>query len=411
MSAEAPVAAPLAPSDADRPHALASPASASPVRQRLEYLDGIRGIVATMVVLAHLSAFASVPRAVAVFGLANWVAVFITLSGFCLYLPAANRDRPAMPRPFWPFMRRRALRILPPWYASLAMCTAVGWLFVAAGYTPPFSFVPADWLDVLTHATLLHSMTLYSGSINGPGYTLGTEWQLYVLLLPFLLIARKASWPVLLGLVVGAAAAPVPGIPGKLLHKVLSPTFTTPFVIGMLSARLAYRWRGLPPVGTPRGERLTLLLLAGVTLAAIAGYVELNPRSVDLGAWCAALAAGATCLLLQRRPRCAPARLLASRPARTLGTLSFSLYLVHFPLLALLAFAAWDVGVPADRAWYLVQLPGLVVIFAFAYAFYLAFEKPFAAGFRPADWLRDGLPAHLSASAFWRLTGARAFHR
>src|ERR671932_1930004 len=83
---------------------------------RLEFLDGIRGFAAAMVVVHHLSAFTAVPALVAALSLGNpWVAIFITLSGFCLYLPSARRERAQMPRPFWEFMNRRARRIVTAW--------------------------------------------------------------------------------------------------------------------------------------------------------------------------------------------------------------------------------------------------------------------------------------------------------
>jgi peptidoglycan/LPS O-acetylase OafA/YrhL len=351
-------------------------------RPRFDFLDGIRGLAASMVVIYHLPAFASVPDPVAAIGLGNpWVAIFITLSGFCLYLPAARLQVVTMPRSFASFMCRRALRIIPTWYASLLLCTSVGWLFASADYHQQFQFLPQYWLDVLSHLSLVHSMTRYSGSINGPGYTLGTEWQLYILMAPFLWIARRHGWLVLLGFV-AFTALPFPGIPGQLVHKMLSPTFATPFVVGIIAARAACRSPGLVPAQTSSGEQCTSFLVAGLCLIAIVAFFVINPHNGDLGAWAASAATGLGCVFMTGHPTSAPARILSCRPVRRLGSFSYSLYLTHFPLLALLAFGAVIARIPGEQTWYLVLLPGLILVFGFAYLFHVLFERPFVSGGR-----------------------------
>jgi peptidoglycan/LPS O-acetylase OafA/YrhL len=325
-----------------------------------------------MVVAHHLPAFCTSPEWVNILGLGNpWVAIFIALSGYCLFLPAAGRDKPEMPRPFWEFMRRRARRIIPPWYASLVLCVLVGWFFAQQQFPPPFSFLPKDIWDILTHLTLTHSMVVYAGSINRPGYTLGTEWQPYILMILFLLVARRLGWWVLLigiGLLPFIPIAPVE----KIVSKVFNPTFTMPFVLGMLGARAT---RTLPHEGerVPRHTAIaTVLTLLGVT-----GYLLLTHRDHDRACWFAGLATAAGCFWMTRYPQALPTRFFASAPISLLGSFSYSLYLTHFALLALLHFTAIRLGLTDIRAFYLLFLPALPLIFAFASLFYYFFEKPF----------------------------------
>src|SRR4051812_36822936 len=97
---------------------------------RLDFLDGIRGIASFMVLLLHLQTFAPVPAAVAWLGFGNpWVAIFIVLSAFCLYLPSARAEKPRVGRPFFEFLVRRAVRIVPAWYAALALAIGIGLIF------------------------------------------------------------------------------------------------------------------------------------------------------------------------------------------------------------------------------------------------------------------------------------------
>src|SRR6185369_3527958 len=89
----------------------------------LDFLDGVRGCAALYVVAHHamlnlppatLSADSLMRRA---FALGHFsVDVFIVLSGFCLMLPVLRRPGHVG---LWPFIGRRAVRILPTYYAAL----------------------------------------------------------------------------------------------------------------------------------------------------------------------------------------------------------------------------------------------------------------------------------------------------
>ena len=114
------------------------PRSPMPPPRRLAGLDGVRGLAALFVVVNHvfLRAFPGYPVDKAPFW-AAWfiygrfaVVVFIVLSGFSLALsPARHGWRlDGVSR----FARRRAWRILPPYWAALAFSLAVAWLLVRA---------------------------------------------------------------------------------------------------------------------------------------------------------------------------------------------------------------------------------------------------------------------------------------
>lgn len=343
----------------------------------LPFLDGIRGAAAAMVVVSHLPAFFPTPDWVAKAGLGNpWVAIFITLSGLCLYLPSAGREQVEMPRPFWDFMQRRARRIVPAWYASLVLCVAVGVFFRSAHYHQPFQFLPQNAVDVLAHLTLLHSATAYSGSINGPGYTLGTEWQLYILMILFLEVACRFGW---VALIMGMAvlAFPFPGLAGKLVGKIASPTFTVPFLLGLLAARWIMQPSRLPGRWNAVSPSIKAWSGAGLVLGAAALYVFVDPHSHVVACWAAALATALACAVMAALPRSPAAQLFGSRAGRLLGSFSYSLYLTHFPLLALARYVALNWAVPGDRQFLVVVLPCLPMIFGFAYLFHLLFERPF----------------------------------
>ena len=104
---------------------------------RLAGLDGIRGLAALFVVLNHvyLRAWPGFPADRAPFCAGGFVygrfavVVFIALSGFSLALPPARSgwrfDSLAT------FARRRAWRILPPYWAALGFSLVMTWFVLA----------------------------------------------------------------------------------------------------------------------------------------------------------------------------------------------------------------------------------------------------------------------------------------
>jgi peptidoglycan/LPS O-acetylase OafA/YrhL len=100
---------------------------------RLDYLDGMRGLAALYVVWFHIyldaintkSGIVQLPyllhSIIEVFMShgASSVAIFIVLSGYCLMLPVARSSDGKLRGGVIDYIKRRARRILPPYYAAL----------------------------------------------------------------------------------------------------------------------------------------------------------------------------------------------------------------------------------------------------------------------------------------------------
>ena len=111
------------------------------------------------------------------------VVVFIVLSGFSLALsPARHGWRlDGVSR----FARRRARRILPPYWAALAFSLAVAWLVVP----PPGQGVP-DAKSVVVNGLLVQNL-VGAPTPNRSFWSMAVEAQLYVVFPLLLLMVRR----------------------------------------------------------------------------------------------------------------------------------------------------------------------------------------------------------------------------
>jgi peptidoglycan/LPS O-acetylase OafA/YrhL len=352
---------------------------AAPARPWLAGLDGVRGLAALFVVVNHifLRAFPGYPVDNAPWW-AGWfiygrfgVVVFIVLSGFSLALSPARRG--------WRlggirgFARRRALRILPAYYAALAFSLAVAWLVVP----PPGELVP-DAKSVAVNGLLVQNL-VGAPTPDRSFWSIAVEAQLYVAFPLLLLMVRRWGAMVMLAtvtLVVATVGILGPHVFGLDVFVIQSPPdlaalfavgVVTAGIVGAGAARRSWPWPALALAAAApvlamiawRGSVWTLDHLFWVDLA-------LSPAVACL---LAGLAGGRPAPLL---------RLLEARPIRGLGASSYSLYLTHGPIVVVVyeKVVAGRVrqGVPA----FVVSLALLVPLtIAFAHVFARAFEIPF----------------------------------
>jgi peptidoglycan/LPS O-acetylase OafA/YrhL len=357
-------------------------AGVDPRRKRLAGLDGIRGLAALFVVVNHifLRTFPGYPVDRAPFW-AGWfiygrfaVVVFIVLSGFSLALsPARNGWRLGSASRF---AYRRARRILPAYWAALVFSLAVAWLVVP----PPGQGLPTG-RSVVVNGLLVQNI-VGAPSPNRSFWSMAVEAQLYLVFPLLLLMVRRFGAVVMVGTVTLLVAAA--GIVGPHVSRLDTFVIQSPpdlaalFAVGVLAAgivgasraRRAWPWGWLalaaaaPVFATIwwRGSVWTLDHLFWVDLA-------LGPAIACL---LAALATGRPAALL---------RLLDSRPIRSLGLSSYSLYLIHGPIVIVvyeeLVAGRFRHGVLA-----------FVVTVALAVPLTIVFARFFAAAFETQVWRR-----------------------
>jgi peptidoglycan/LPS O-acetylase OafA/YrhL len=347
-------------------------------RHRLAGLDGIRGLAALFVVLHHcwLMSFPGYPANTGptwtgwlVYGHLA-VVVFIVLSGFSLTIAPARSD--------WQlggtrrFFRRRAWRILPPYWAALILSLVIAWTLIPQ----PGAGEPTG-KSVYVHGLLLQDI-FGSPSPNGAFWSIAIEAQLYLVLPLMLLIRRRVGAAVLLGLVttiVIAIELLSSWVRVIAMLQRLTPQMAVLFTLGVVAAGVVAgrTWlRRLPWPG--------LALLATVPVLLL--ILRQGPEWTVAHYFWVDLAVGpAVSLLLIAISLDRPTSLvrwLDTRPMRKLGSFSYSLYLTHAPVVIVVYHfgVAPHVarGVPAFLVTLVVVVP---VTLALARVFASMFELPF----------------------------------
>jgi peptidoglycan/LPS O-acetylase OafA/YrhL len=163
----------------------------------------------------------------------------------------------------------------------------------------------------------------------------------------------------------------------------LSPWYVALFAMGMIGAHIATAPR--PPAAQRWPWGLIAALLAAGTLGLLGAahaWSDANRYVSDPAAGLATIAL-IIALTLQETSRRPPSRLLAllrSRPAVWLGTMSYSLYLVHFPVMALISLNLRRAGWTAPHRLMTLLIAGTAASLAISFAFHLVFERPFLPG-------------------------------
>ena len=143
-----------------------------PAAGHRDFLDGVRAIAALWVVLSHLwiIPFGMNAHDGWLGRLTNWtlyshfaVDVFIVVSGFCLILPVARTG--ALEGGAWPFFRRRARRILPPFYAALVFSVAAVLAVQALGHHALSVDKPALLANIFLVQDLLPALNTLNGAV------------------------------------------------------------------------------------------------------------------------------------------------------------------------------------------------------------------------------------------------------
>jgi peptidoglycan/LPS O-acetylase OafA/YrhL len=307
-------------------------------RQRIAGLDGLRGVAVLLVLAFHLWP-SRLPA-----GFVG-VTLFFTLSGFLItgiLLDELERTGTLSLRSFW---SRRFRRLVPVSLTVLTLVTviwtAAGWMTAGVRRDLIFSlFQAANWGHVL-------AAQRYSAGVDASPvlhyWSLAIEEQLY-LVLPLLLLwmrsRRRASLALsaLLGVSIVAIASTA-------AHASTSyySTFSRmgELLVGALAA--ATIGRRARERRLPTGASITACVGGLGFLVWVALRVELDDPAVTHGLLLGcAIAAVVTIVAVASSP--ALGRAIDVRPLAWIGTVSYAVYVVHWPVLQALRHTSIDPG-------------------------------------------------------------------
>jgi peptidoglycan/LPS O-acetylase OafA/YrhL len=167
---------------------------------RLKSVDALRAIAALAVIGTHiprdhlgqvgLQFLLFLPLDFGALG----VPLFIVISGFCIHLAVAKRiARGAEPSQDWfQFWRRRFYRLYPTYLAAIAFSVAIYAFLRSIDKVSAEHLIRDPVGDLTSHLLMVHNLMprFSSGLFNPPFWTLALEEQLYALF-PLLLILRR----------------------------------------------------------------------------------------------------------------------------------------------------------------------------------------------------------------------------
>lgn len=301
------------------------------------------------------------------------VAAFIVLSGFCLNMSLYQRDEGQLKDPK-SFLLRRCKRILPPYYACLAFSLVVCHFVTQWQSGPPWNqYLPVTAENLTAHLLMIHNFSKdWMYKINGVLWSISIEFQLY-LVFPFLVLAlhRFRSLATMI-----ATAALTSGVlfvsPSS---KKLYVWYFGLFVWGMVAARMAFHPRP-EPLSKSKLQWAALLLL-GLAFASTNFTKELAIRDTLMGA-----AVGVALCLGTLAHDHWMIRPFGFRPVVALGSFSYSLYLMHHPILQVIFVNRPEWAATPLRQFAFLLVVGTPIILMGSYLFYRVFERPFIPGSR-----------------------------
>jgi len=367
--------------------------------QRIDFLEGLRGGLSSWVMLGHIGCFAAIWPSVESLALkpagyfdltpGHSVRCFMILSGFVISFLLARGSET-----YGPFIFRRFFRLWPVFILGLAMGILLNpaHQFILANSSWSGDPWIADQLavaradqehivaNILWHLPMLHgtvpdtALPWVDGAFLGPGWSMSTEWQFY-LLAPFLfwMGRRLAGFVALTALTLFCMYFPDLFPAAHAVYPMRSLVFSQLpwFYTGIISYYYFSGYAGFNPKHLGAYKAITFV---------VAGLILIHPNFwLPMGIWIVffTLAAGPERWRKAGLPRFVLS-VCNSRWAQYLGAISYPIYVFHWPLTILVnrvILAVWP-HISHERC-YLIGLavvPPLTI--ALAHAAHYGVEAP-----------------------------------
>ena len=301
------------------------------------------------------------------------VMVFFALSGFFIHMRAAQKLGSGQVPTLEPgeFYRRRLHRLLPPYL--LALLVTLFFDALGRGFFPllyqansgdalldqTFAYKGYSWGSVLPALVMLPSSTGMDFGSNGPLWSIAYEVMYYALYPAWLLLRLQSAWASYGGVVVACLLLPLlPWSAFPLSVAALYPVWLAGAALAELFCR---------------SDRITLTRGCVATVAGAALFFAPGLEAMRV---IAALLYGAGMVAVFARLPGGVTHSPVGRAAEYLGVRSYTIYVVHFPVLVLLsAVAIQTTGGRPLHDW--LALAGALIAIGIGFLCFVVGEKRF----------------------------------
>ncbi|RYZ48817.1 MAG: acyltransferase, partial [Chitinophagaceae bacterium] len=315
------------------------------------------------------------------FSLFKWghefVLLFFVLSGFVIHYGYALKlkQNSAAKIQWGQYLVRRARRIYPPFLFALLLTLILDTIGRANGLAiydgqTPYQTINTNvgnqslgWQTLLGNLFFLYKEYVPIFGTNGPTWSLKFEWWFYMIYPLTILVARKHIYYATGLMVLLFAASFFPGLwPGALAREIFGSMIC--WWLGVLLAEVA-----TGRIKAPMSVMVAMALIGFGVCFVTAG----DSRVTDLKTALLFTAIIAVLLAVAQRGK----SLKWLEKLKPLGDFSYTLYIIHFPILVLLSgllMKYLNNGLPSHS--YFVML-GIVICLAVAYLAHFMVERPF----------------------------------
>ncbi len=350
--------------------------------ERLAAVEGMRGWLAMGVLFVHVCGLSNIGITMRSDAGDTFVTVFMIISGFVItHLLVTKQESSGV------YITRRFMRLFP----VFALTCIFGYLTVPlvlsalpsttayAGLHDYWSCIERSqtehfWANLLAHSVMLHGalsaavLPCAATTFNAPAWSLSLEWQFYLLApLGLALTQKPAARLVAVAALALLCLAARHGAFGQYQHEsfllISVPFFAvgvaSRFAYPLLAGRLRAPTAGLALLTmlAPLGWSVIPLLIWGGLLTLL-----ITDRHAVSGIDAAAVRLGSL--------------LLESRVATYVGKRSYSIYLIHLPILNALAYFLPHSGLSGIRSFLTLLAVGVAMTLPLSCASYALVERP-----------------------------------
>lgn len=326
---------------------------------KLGELESLRGLLAVWVLAAHVAGRSLLDEEIRAAHLAAItepllpVYVFIILSGFVIFL-VLNRERLS----YSDFLIRRIFRLAPLYWVALAVVAVLVPFHLHVLESLPWrnravldsihvhtGTLQLFWPHLMAHILLLQGLLPDAWLPNAnftflsPGWSVSLEWQFYVLAPGLLFLLKRGHFIPLVGLLIAFVTIQKFGFAGV----GFLPNQFHYFLLGILSYYIFTEARRLPQVGGVAHDFILVVVCAAI-YAALSTPWPVIIWIVVLDILVAARTNNWSWLTRQGRI------VLEFELVQWLGKLSYSIYLIHIPVLYAV-FHFLSRAAPELRSW------------------------------------------------------------